>query len=407
MLLPLSWRVWILAILSAGVSAAERPQWRHLSSARGELPLPNGGTEQTAALAADIDRDGAADIFIADRSVAPALVALVRRGDKWVRHVIEAGPLRIEAGSAAYDIDQDGDLDVVFGGESQSNEIWWWENPYPELHPDRPWKRHTIKTSGGTKHHDLGFIDFDGDGRKELVFWNQGSAGLFYAEIPADPRRSPWPYHLIYRYATDDEMEERAKYPDWRGTNEHEGLTAMDVNGDGVTDIVGGGRWFEFRDGAFLEHVVDAGYIFTRCAAGQLVAGGRPEVLLVVGDGVGPLVLYEWRGGVWRSRILLPRLENAHTLQVADVDGDGPLDIFVGEMRLGGGNPTAKIRVLYGDGRGDFQEQVVAEGYGIHEGQLADLDGDGDLDILGKPYNWEAPRVDVWLNLGTTGEGDR
>src|SRR2546430_12693797 len=37
----------------------------------------------------------------------------------------------------------------------------------------------------------------------------------------------------------------------------------------------------------------------------------------------------------------------------------------------------------------------------IHEGKLAVLDGDGDLDILNKPYNWETPRVDVWLNNGT------
>ena len=31
---------------------------------------------------------------------------------------------------------------------------------------------------------------------------------------------------------------------------------------------------------------------------------------------------------------------------------------------------------------------------------VADLDGDGDLDILNKPYNWKVPRVDVWLNEG-------
>jgi len=40
---------------------------------------------------------------------------------------------------------------------------------------------------------------------------------------------------------------------------------------------------------------------------------------------------------------------------------------------------------------------VLIEGFGHHESRVADLDGDGDLDILGKPYNWEAPRVDVWL----------
>ena len=43
----------------------------------------------------------------------------------------------------------------------------------------------------------------------------------------------------------------------------------------------------------------------------------------------------------------------------------------------------------------------LCRGIDFHEGRLADLDGDGDLDILNKPYTWEAPRVDVWLNNGT------
>ena len=36
-------------------------------------------------------------------------------------------------------------------------------------------------------------------------------------------------------------------------------------------------------------------------------------------------------------------------------------------------------------------------GIGFHEARVADLNGDGKLDVLDKPYNWEAPRVDVWL----------
>jgi hypothetical protein len=44
---------------------------------------------------------------------------------------------------------------------------------------------------------------------------------------------------------------------------------------------------------------------------------------------------------------------------------------------------------------------VLAAGFGFHEARVADLDGDGDLDILSKPYNWEVPRLDVWLNNGT------
>lgn len=38
---------------------------------------------------------------------------------------------------------------------------------------------------------------------------------------------------------------------------------------------------------------------------------------------------------------------------------------------------------------------------GWHDGRIADLDGDGDMDLLQKPYAWSAPRVDVWLNNGT------
>ena len=130
---------------------------------------------------------------------------------------------------------------------------------------------------------------------------------------------------------------------------------------------------------------------------GQLVEGGRPEVVLVVGDGAGPLMYYEWTRGTWLARQLLDSVQDGHSLSVADVDGDGHLDIFAAEMRIGGGNPDSKMYLLYGDGRGNFRPTLVATGFDNHESRLADLDGDGRLDILGKPYNHETPGVNVWL----------
>ncbi|GAH50592.1 unnamed protein product, partial [marine sediment metagenome] len=87
-----------------------------------------------------------------------------------------------------------------------------------------------------------------------------------------------------------------------------------------------------------------------------------------------------------------------HSLQLADFNGDGHLDIFCGEMRLHGKNRDAKMWIFFGDGRGNFKKEILAVGFGVHEAKVADLDGDGDVDILGKPYDWETPRIDVWFN---------
>lgn len=172
------------------------------------------------------------------------------------------------------------------------------------------------------------------------------------------------------------------------------------MNDDGAEDIVGGGRWFEYDDGRIVEHIIDASYAFTRAAAGQLIEGGKPEVVLTVGDGVGPLVMYEWQAGHWNGTVLIDQVDNGHALDVVDFDGDGHLDIFNAEMRFGEGNPDAEVRILLGNGHGHFHKHVVARGFGAHEGRLVDLDADGDLDVLGKPYAWNAPLLNIWLQEG-------
>jgi hypothetical protein len=379
-------------------------RWKHLSSADGDIEVPNKGDQQTAAAVFDMDGDGINEFFITERTQAPSVVAYKYNGSGWDRYIVDDTPQRIEAGSTSCDIDGDGDLDVVFGGESRSNQVWWWENPYPRLKPDTPWKRHLIKDSGANKHHDQLFGDYDGDGQMELVFWNQGGGKLFLAEIPEKPARhqGEWPMKVIYTYHMDSEMEQtgQAGYPDWKGINEQEGLFAEDIDGDGVTDIVGGGRWFRYDGkGGFQENIIDASYTFTRSLAGQFVEGGRPEVILLAGDGHAPMYLYEYtEKGTWKKTMLIQQVDDGHTIDVLDFNGDGHLDIFSGEMGLNGGNPRAKIRIMLGDGQGHFIHHVVATGLGTHESKIADLDGDGDYDILSKPYTWKAPRLDIFLN---------
>ena len=387
--------------LAKASSAAPPVKWKHYSTENGDMPVPTSGGQQTASLTVDVDKDGITDFLITERTSAPSVVWYKKNGEQWDHYVVEDEPLRIEAGSAHYDIDGDGDQDVVFAGESQSNQVWWWENPYPDYAPDQAWKRYTIKKSGANKHHDQLFGDFDGDGQQELAFWNQQGKTLFVAEIPDNPKETEeWERTAAYRYNTDSQMEQLGQegYPDWKDVNEHEGLAKIDIDGDGVEDLVGGGRWFKYDGrGGYLENIIDASYVFSRSAAGQFIEGGRPEVVLVVGDGIAPMMLYEWQNGTWVRRQIIDELDNGHTIDVLDFNGDGHLDIFSAEMRFGEDNPDSKIRIMLGDGQGHFTETVVAEGYGVHEGRIVDLDGDGDYDVLGKPYSWKAPRLDIWL----------
>ncbi len=394
---------WVLALCAAGSLTWSAPllAWIHLSSKYGDLPAPGRSVQQTASLVLDLDKDGLADLVIGCRKAPPSMVWYKRAAVGWRRLPIDTTTLAIEAGGAYFDIDSDGDLDLVMGGDASSSKVWWWENPYPDYSETRPWNRREIKSGGDTKHHDQIFGDFDGDGEVELVFWNQNARTLFLAEIPRDPKTErPWQLVPIYSWNPEKEDVPDAKADRWKRSNEHEGLAAADIDGDGKLDIVGGGRWFKHEDGnKYSVEVIDALESFTRTAAGQLVKGGRPEVVLVIGDGVGRLKWYEYLEDRWVGRDLTGHdIDHGHSLQVADIDGDGNLDIFCAEMNLDLSNPDAASRVFLGDGKGDFTTTVVSRGFGNHESRLGDLDGDGDLDILGKPYNWQTPRLDIWLN---------
>ena len=197
-----------IAILAAKSGAVK---WEHLSSATGALPVPGTSTEQTGDLVARLDpKSRATDFLISFRVVAPALVWYRRNAQGWDRYVIEKDFLTMEAGGAAFDIDGDGDLDIVWGEDSQGDRLWWWENPYPTFDPNVSWRRHLIKSGGAHQHHDQIFADFKGTGKAQLVYWNQGAKTLFLADIPDDPRRvENWPATAIFSGQAGEGVEGR------------------------------------------------------------------------------------------------------------------------------------------------------------------------------------------------------
>ena len=86
------------------------------------------------------------------------------------------------------------------------------------------------------------------------------------------------------------------------------------------------------------------------------------------------------------------------SLDVADMDNDGDLDVVVGEHNLT--NPSTAKFYIYenADGHGlRWKEHVVYTGDEHHDGaQVVDIDGDGDLDILS--IGWSHNQVLLYEN---------
>jgi len=212
------------------------------------------------------------------------------------------------------------------------------------------------------------------------------------------------------------------------------GLAAADVNGDGLPDLLlidqdsqgsgtGATIYLNNGDGTF--------------SAGQNIVQNSPESASQDGrladvneDGCPDALIADEIGGVWvalgdcNGRFGTPTLirtgESNAAIQVADVNGDGHLDIVMSTFpgltesfgaiglssAMAGPGLTSgdTVVVLLGDGKGNFS---VARNY-LGPGQstslaVADFNGDGHPDIV--TANNDTDSMSVYLNDGSGGYG--
>jgi len=344
-------------------------------------PIPNG-THHDITLIADINGNGRNDIVIGAFQGKDNLVWY--ENPSWERHVMSEG--KLEAGGAVLDITGNGRLDVI-AGEQQGKELYWFENP---VDPTQRWTRRIIDNTI-RNHHDQAVGDVDGDGEMEIVDLSKWDDMGIYYDIPEYPRVEPWPAdcrHVIYKGL------------------KLEGLAILDIDNDDINEIIAGPNVFK-RDGnptqLWQRFPIVEGWQATRAAVADLNGDGILDVVLCEAE-THPARIAWFEGpemnrpvgSSWRMHLLRDDLFHGHSLAIADFNGDGLLDIFVGEMGLGR-NPEPRLIIYLNQGNGSFEEVIIQRGIPTHEAKVGDLTGDGRPDIVGKPYRPES-HIDVWFN---------
>jgi hypothetical protein len=333
------------------------------------------GSEHDITLIGDLNGDGRNEIIIGGKQGPPNLFWY--ENPSWRRHEMADAP-NLEAGGVLFDVNGDGRLDVIAGQQAGFAELYWFENP-PD--PTQPWPMHLIENRFD-KYHDQAIGDVDGDGEPELVFLSQRAGVLAYYDIPADPHVEPWPaecFHVIAEN-TGDELE---------------GLRVVDIDSSGEPVVLAGPNIYRRAGDTWEVQSFAPGFVMTRTAVGDLAAAGRLDIVLCEGESH-PGRLAICSPPDYAPRVLRDDLFHPHSLELADFTGDGRLDIFVAEMGLGR-NPEPKMLLFVNQGTGAFEPVLIEHGIPTHEAKVADLDGDGRPDIIGKPYSPER-HIDVWFN---------
>ena len=369
-------------------------RWLHLSTATNHLPLPSTAKVQTASVTGDFDNDKTNDFVLAFSDAGPALV-LYHRATNWITLPIEIEPLPIAPGGVATDIDQDKDLDLIFGSAT-GPEIWWWENPNPAFNADKSWTRRLVhQSAASTNHRGQLMVDLLGSGRPQLIFWNQGTNALFHVAIPSEPRtQSNWVARPLFA-------------PPGGLPGTLQSITSLDLNIDGNLDLLVGNFWLKGQHGMVFQPT-RIGTTPGLSAIGHFRDSTYPQIVIAPLTSRGSVYWYECKtkpelSESWAGRELVSHeIAPAASLAIGDINKDGNDDIFLSERQLRSETSTPHSPfawIFYSDGNGNFRPTVFWSGTEISEAKLVDLDNDGDIDILGTPSNIGTPRVDIWLNV--------
>jgi hypothetical protein len=289
-----------------------------------------------------------------------------------------------------HDLDGDGDLDL-FGTQgvgSSSNSNFAWAQ-------NNGAGSFTIRTNIPAGEGDFlqgGAVGNFGGGTLEIALsWHEAGQGIQVLTVPSNPASTQWSLRKLNNSSGQPVA------------SQDEGLSAGDIDRDGDIDILTGTKWLQRNGSSWTERTLFNTTSFPdRNELADINKDGRLDA--VVGYEAistnGKLAWYEQpttATNLWTER-LIAQVVGPMSLDVADMDRDGDQDVIVGEHNLD--NPDSARLLVFENTNGvggTWTQRVVYTGDEHHDGaQTADFDRDGDLDIVS--IGWENPRMAIYHN---------
>ncbi len=326
----------------------EAPHWKHHFVR--DVEIIRGRFDGYSNLPLDVNADGWTDLISANYR-SQKLYWIEHPGKalgEWRTHQIAMpGPMET---ARLVDVDGDGRIDVLPNGVRFAA---WWELKRGRKGPDQTafqWIRHELpKDVAG---HGVGFGDINDDGRGDIV-----STGG-WLEASEDRRRQRWQWHPEFQLHRDGSIP----------------MLVFDVDGDGDNDIV----WSNAHHTGlyWLEQRTSTSTSDRRNSESEPRNGNRTPA--------------ERR---WRLHVIDTSWSQAHALLLGDLDQDGRPEVVAGKRYMGhdGKDPGEYDPMLICAYTFDrktraWRRKLISAdwktGFGL-DPKLVDLDGDGDLDILG------------------------
>jgi hypothetical protein len=167
------------------------------------------------------------------------------------------------------------------------------------------------------------------------------------------------------------------------------GVAVADLDGDAVPDVLsassGDGKVFWYRNdgaGAFTREVLDAALAGPlELDALDIDGDADLDVVVVSEDAANTAAVYVNDGVGTFTRSLPVTGRRAVDVEVGDWSGDGIDDVIVG-LQMESDEDSLGLVLIQTDGAGGLQVTPLSEeGWRVQAIKLADVDGDGDLDL--------------------------